>query len=135
MAKSKPASDIAAEQLAHYDRLIATQPGLRRKGATIPYTSVNGHMSSFMAAPGTLAMRLPSGQREAFLERYAATLHEAYGRVMPDWVTVPDALLADTERLAPHFAASLAYVAAQKPKPTRRVLTQPGGSGDRSRPR
>ena len=31
-----------------------------------------------------------------------------------------DDLAADTERLAPHFAASLAYVASQKPKPTRR---------------
>lgn len=120
MAKPKPAPDIPAEQLARYDRLIATQPGLQRKGATIPYTSVNGHMSSFLAAPGTLAMRLPSGEREAFLDRYATTLHEAYGRVMPDWVTVPDDLLADTERLAPHFAASLAYVASQKPKATKR---------------
>ncbi|MGZ6261011.1 MAG: hypothetical protein ACXWN5_09210 [Candidatus Limnocylindrales bacterium] len=120
MPKAKPAPDIAAEQVARYDRLIAAQPGLQRKGATTPYTSVNGHMLSFLAAPGTLAMRLPSGEREAFLERLATTLHGAYGRVMPDWVTVPDALLADTGSLAPHFAASLAYVAAQKPKPTRR---------------
>jgi hypothetical protein len=49
MAKAKPAPDIAPERLARYDRLIATQPGLQRKGATIPYTSVNGHMCSFLA--------------------------------------------------------------------------------------
>lgn len=32
MAKPKPGSDIAAELLARYGRLIATQPGLQRKG-------------------------------------------------------------------------------------------------------
>ncbi len=69
MARVKPARDIAADQLDRYDRLIATQPSLQRKGATIPYTSINGHMFSFPAAPGTLAMRLPSGEREAFLNR------------------------------------------------------------------
>ena len=39
---------------------------------------------------------------------------------MKDWVSVPDALLVDIDELAPHFAASQAYVAAQKPKPTHR---------------
>jgi hypothetical protein len=28
----------------HYEKLIATNPKVERKGATMPYTSVNGHM-------------------------------------------------------------------------------------------
>ncbi len=80
-------------------------------------------MFSFLTPTGSLALRMPAGAREAFLERYDTTLHEAYGTVMKDWVSVPDSLLADTDALAPHFHASHAYVAAQKPKPTTRRKT------------
>jgi hypothetical protein len=113
-------SDIPAERIEQYERLVATQPGLERKGATVPYTSLNGHMFSFLSGSGALALRLPPIDRAAFLERYTTTLHEAYGTVMKEYVTVPDALLADTEQLAPWFAASHAYIATLKPKPTRR---------------
>jgi hypothetical protein len=111
---------VPAIRLEQYDRLIATQSGAERKGATLPYTSLNGHMFSFLTESGTLALRLPRGDREAFLERYGTTLHEAHGRVMTEYVTVPDSLLADTDQLVPYFGASYAYVAALKPKPTRR---------------
>ena len=121
MGKRVATTQIPAERLEHYDRLIATQPGVERKGATVPYTSVNGHMFSFLSATGTLALRLPQGEHDAFIERFSTTLHEAYGTVMKDWVAVPDALLADTDELSPHFRASYAYVTAQKPKPTRRT--------------
>lgn len=120
MGKRVATTQIPTERLEQYDRLIGTQPGVERKGATVPYTSVNGHMFSFLSDTGKLALRLPAREREAFLERYATTLHEAYGTVMKDWVSVPDALLADTDALAPHFRTSYAYVVAQKPKPTRR---------------
>ncbi len=120
MANRPAASTVPAERIAQYDRLIATQPGVERKGATVPYTSLNGHMFSFLTPTGSLALRLPTGPREAFLERYRTTLHEAYGTVMKDWVSVPDELLADTGELAPHFRASRDDVAAQKPKATRR---------------
>ena len=38
---------------------VATQPGVERKGATLPYTSVNGHMFDQDAAE--LLRRLASG--------------------------------------------------------------------------
>jgi hypothetical protein len=113
-------STIPAERLAQYDRAIATLPDVGRKGATVPYTSLNGHMFSFLTPTGSLVMRLPAGQREAFLERYDTRLHEASGTVLKDWVAVPNALLADTTALTPHLRASYDYVAGQKPKPTRR---------------
>jgi hypothetical protein len=120
MAKRATRSTIPAERIDLYDRLIATLPGIERKGASVPYTSLNGHMFSFLTPTGGLALRLPVGAREAFLERYQTRLHEAHGTVMKDWVSVPDALFADTEALAPHFHASHSHVAAQKPKPTTR---------------
>lgn len=53
MAKSsKPAA--APEIVAAYERLVATIPGLVRKGATMPYTSVNGNMTSYVDKAGRL---------------------------------------------------------------------------------
>ena len=119
MAKADT-SRVSAKRLELYDRLIATQPGVDRKGVTLPYTSVNGHMFSFLFEPGTLALRLPQRDREAFLLRYGTSLHEAHGTVMKEYVDVPDALLADTDELGPYFRASYAHVAALKPKTIRR---------------
>lgn len=52
--------------------LIATNPNVDRKGATMPYTSVNGHMFSLLTKEATLALRLPEKEREAFLKKYKA---------------------------------------------------------------
>jgi hypothetical protein len=109
------------DTLALYEKLVATLPGVDRKGDTIPYTSVNGHMFSYLSRPGTLALRLPPGDREAFIERYQTTLHQAYGIIQKEYVTVPDDLLADTDQLSPYFRARYAYVSALKPKPTTRA--------------
>jgi hypothetical protein len=114
---SKPEPKAPADKVALYDRLLATH-GIERKGAAMPYTSVNGNMFSQLAPSGTLALRLPEAAREAFLKAYGAKLHEAYGIVQKEYVAVPDDLLADTSRLAPHFAESAAYANSLKPKPT-----------------
>lgn len=119
MAKTTKTSPIAAGRIEQYDRLIATQPGVQRKGASIPYTSLNGHMFSYLAETGTLVLRLPATERSAFLERYATTLHEAYGIVQKEYVDVPEALFADIGALQPFFALSYAYVAGLRPKSTR----------------
>lgn len=117
MARS---GSIRAGRLNLYDELIVTEPGVQRKGATVPYTSVNGHMFSFLTESGSLALRLRPFDREAFIRRHGTTLHHAHGIVMKEYVTVPDALLAGTEQLGPYFRASYAYVAALKPKRTTR---------------
>jgi hypothetical protein len=118
MAKAKAAAP--ADTVASYERLVATQPGVERKGATLPYTSVNGHMFSLLTRDGTLALRLPKAEREAFLKRYQTVLCEQYGAVLPEYVVVPDALLPKTRELQRFFGISYAYVSALKPKPTTR---------------
>ena len=120
VARPRDRTPIPAAVIEQYDRLIATQPGVERKGATMPYTSVNGHMFSYLAESGRLALRLPSPQREAFIERFKTTLQEAYGFVQKEYVSVPEAVLADTQLLSQFFQASHAYVSGLKPKPTRR---------------
>jgi hypothetical protein len=120
MAKG-PVSDDPdyRRKLEAYERIVATIPGLERKGAANPYTSVNGNMSSYLHPSGAMALRLPPGLREEFLAAYDTNLFEAYGIVQKEYVTVPDALLADTEVLRRYFRASFDYVAGLKPKPTK----------------
>jgi hypothetical protein len=123
MASKSGTVSLPADRLEVYDRVIETEPGVTRKGATLPYTSMNGHMFSYMNE-GHLVLRLPPPEREAFLERYATTLHAAYGIVQKEYVDVPDALFANTVERTPFFRSSYAYVAALKPKPTTRRSTR-----------
>ena len=101
-----------------YEKLVATNPDVERKGDTMPYTSLNGHMFSVITKEGSLALRLPEEEREAFLERYRTTLCEQYGHVMPEYVLVPDSLLRKTAELKRYFDISYRYVRSMKPKPT-----------------
>lgn len=108
------------ETLELYERVVATNPEVERKGATMPYTSVNGHMFSLLAKDSGVALRLPDGDREKFLKHYKTILCEQHGAVMKEYVVVPDGLLKKTGELKPYFDASYAYVSGLKPKPTKR---------------
>jgi hypothetical protein len=115
----KPASSaVPLDKLALYEKLVATNPNVQRKGATVPYTSLDGHMFSYLSKQGKLALRLPAPEREAFLKKYKAKLCEAYGIVQPEYVEVPDSLLSSTQELKKFFDCSYAYVGSLKPKPT-----------------
>ena len=116
MAKADPKQYAA--KLALYEKLVATNPKVGRKGATMPYTSLNGHMFSLLTREGWLALRLPSEVREAFLKQYQTKLSVQYGTVMKEYVQVPDALLKKTKELQKYFDLSYAYVGSLKPKPT-----------------
>jgi hypothetical protein len=110
-----------AEKLNLYEKLVATKSGATRKGANVPYTSLNGHMFSYLAKTGRLALRLPAGEREAFLKKYKTTLCEQYGIVQKEYVMVPDALLKKTAELKKFFNLRFAYVGSLKPKPTKKA--------------
>jgi len=109
---------MAKPALELYEKLVATNPSVERKGATVPYTSVNGNMFSYLSKEGKLELRLPAPEKEAFLKKYKARLCEAYGKVQPEYVEVPDSLLAATRELKKYFDCSYAYAASLKPKPT-----------------
>ena len=115
---SKGVGQVPQDRLDLYEKLVATIPGVERKGASVPYTSLNGHMFSYLSKQGKLALRLPPADREAFLKKYNAKLCDAYGKVQPEYVEVPDSLLSDTKELRGYFQCSFAYVTSLKPKPT-----------------
>ena len=87
MAKADP--ETYAANLKLYEKLVATNQNVQRKGATMPYTSVNGHMFSLFTKEAWLALRLPTEEGEAFLKKYKTKLCEQYGTVMPEYVPGP----------------------------------------------
>ncbi|MEP6597061.1 MAG: hypothetical protein ABJA71_14005 [Ginsengibacter sp.] len=93
MAVKKEKSNHSQETLQLCDKLIAAVPGVERKGATIPYTSLSGNMFSFLNKEGVFGLRLPQQVRNEFLKKDKATLRTEYGAVMKEYVSVPENFL------------------------------------------
>ena len=113
---AKKSNVVPADKLALYEKLVATNPKVERKGDTNPYTSLKGHMFSHMAPSGEFGMRLSDDDRAAFIKKYKAKLYESYGVVKKEWVLVPDALLKKTSELATWFEKSYQHTKTLKPK-------------------
>ncbi len=101
-----------------YNKLVASHPDAVLKGDTIPYTSHNGHMYSFLTKGDVVGLRLPEDERKKFIYKYKTTLVEQYGIVQKEYVVVPDSLLKKTNELKQYFAISHTYVSSLKPKAT-----------------
>jgi len=121
MSRDKQITEIPAEKLELYDRLIRERPHIERKGVGLPYTSVNGHMFSFLSASGILALRLPAEEREAFMARHGTKLFVAHGATLKEYVEVPEKLLANFIELLPYLDQSYEYAQGLKPKPQRKA--------------
>jgi hypothetical protein len=110
-----------ADRLALYDHLVASTPGIERKGATMPYTSRNDdHMFSFLDPAGAMCLRLSADTREEFMALYSTSLAEQHGHTMPEYVVVPPSLLDGTDELRPWLTRSHNWIGTLKPKPTKR---------------
>ena len=57
---AKTAQNRRMENLASYEKLVATKPDVERKGDTMPYTSVNGHMFSLLTKDDGVILRFSS---------------------------------------------------------------------------
>lgn len=119
--------DHYAKNLELYEKLVTTNPKVMRKGKTMPYTSVNGHMFSLLGKEGNLWLRLPKEEREIFLAEFKTEPFVQYGAVMKEYVVVPDDLLEKTDELKKYFKISYEYVSSLKPKPTKKKRFLPVG--------
>ena len=116
MAKAKAKSGIQPETLELYEKLIATNADIPRKGDVHPYTSVNGHMFSYLDQTGVMGLRLPKDELEPFIKKYKTKLFESYGVVKKDWVEIPDTLLKKTKELKKYLDMSFEHTKTLKPK-------------------
>ncbi len=112
--------DVYANRLAAFEAMVATQPGLKRKGKTMPYTAMNGNMFSFLAEDGTICVRLSAGDVAAFQAEHGTGPVVQYGAVMKEYVALPDAMVGDMQAREAVFARSVAYARTLKAKPTKR---------------
>lgn len=120
MSPSKKKSAASSSPaVSAFDKLVATNPKIERKGAANPYTAINGNMFTLLH-DGVLAIRLHEVEREKFLKKYKTRLYEAYGTVMKEYVTVPSSLLIDTKELKKYFDLSYEYALTLKPKATKK---------------
>ena len=117
---TKEVSNIYRYNFDFYKKLIATNPEVELKGASMPYTSYNGNMFSYLEKDGSLGLRLPTTELENFLKKYKTTLFLSYGIVKKEFVLVPDKLLKNTKELKPYFDISFEYVKTLKAKPTKK---------------
>ena len=117
---SKPKNEIPIARLEQYNQLIKLHQDIERKGKTTPYTSVNGHMFSFLTNDGTMGLRLSENDRDTFIEKYQSCLMEQHGRVMKEFIVVPEVLFENLSEMAIYLKASFDYVSRLKPKPTKK---------------
>lgn len=115
VAKNIKEKDIS-EQIKLYDELIQLFPEIERKGKTLPYTSVNGNMFSFLSKEGEVSIRLAEKDRELFIKKYKSQLSVQHGVVMKEYVLVPEKLLKDKKEIKKYFKLSFEYVSSLKKK-------------------
>lgn len=116
----KKGNVIPTETIECYKKLIRTIPDVELKGATMPYTSHNGHMFSFLDKDGKLGLRLSGDDRETFMKKFNTSLCKAHGTILKEYVEVPDDILKDTKTLRVYFKKSFGYVNGLKPKATKK---------------
>jgi hypothetical protein len=73
-----------ADALELYEALVARFESVKRKGAANPYTSLNGHMFSFLDREGTLALRFSDEDRAEFTDLYESGPSIQYGKTNPE---------------------------------------------------
>src|SRR2546423_11465613 len=81
------------EILKRYEDVVSAFREVELKGATMPYTSVNGNMFSFLSKDGRLGLRMSAEDRNAFIEKFETSLLESHGIVLKEYVTVPEKIL------------------------------------------
>ena len=115
---AKPTQNIPQEHLDLYDNLVKSYPGVDRKGKNNPYTSVNGHMFSFLDKTGVMGLRFSDEDLQLFNDNFKTGPNIQYGKIMRGYAVIPFALLQDTEALRVYFHKSYEYVSTLKPKPS-----------------
>jgi hypothetical protein len=109
-----------------YEALVATQPEFRIKGRATAYTSLNGHMFSFMTKEGGLVIRLGQEQQEAFVKKHRSGPVIQNNSTMRGYVHVSDSLLERTSEAAKWFQASVDHIRSLEPRATGKPKTKAG---------
>ena len=106
--------------LAAFDAMIADVPGVERKGAAMPYLSVNGNMYAMISKANVIGLRLSKDDLAAFRAVGGEPYEGTSGFINKEYGGVPATMLSDAKTLKRWFKASHAYAQTLKPKKTSR---------------
>lgn len=104
------------EKIVCYKKILESV-GVELKGKNNLYTSMNGHMFSFVGKPNIIAFRLSKTDEMEFLNKYH-TSHPViqYNSKMHGYVEIPDDLLKNTEAGAKYLEKSIQFIQSLSPK-------------------
>jgi hypothetical protein len=119
MAKAAAAS-VDPKVLAAFDAMIAGASGVERKGAAMPYLSVNGNMYAMISKANVIGLRLSKDDLAAFMAAGGEPYEGTPGFINKEYGGVPATMLADAKTLKRWFKASHAYAKTLKPRKTTR---------------
>lgn len=103
------------EVLKVYEEALAMAE-LERKGKTMPYTSSNGHMFSFINKDDEMGIRLSKTDTAAFDAKYGAKPFMSHGATMREYVLIPEELLHQKEELSRYLKKGFEFVNSKLPK-------------------
>lgn len=106
--------------LAAFDLMISSVKGVERKGATMPYVSINGNMYGMINKADQIGIRLSDSDREAFMLAGGKPFEGIPGFVNKEYGGITAEMLSNKKLLQTWFRLSHAYAAKLKPKPTKR---------------
>lgn len=107
---------MSDKTINRYNELIDLCPRFERKGKTMPYTSANGHMFSFINKSGELGIRFAKEIQEKYFLKYKTGHLHSHGAVMKGYVLIPPKLLKNENEMLSLLNESFDYVMSLKPK-------------------
>lgn len=113
-------STIPQDKLDLYNKVIELHPHIDRKGKNNPYTSLNGHMFSFLDKEGKMGLRFSKEYLVDFNNKYGGGPNIQYGSVMNGYAIIPNDLLENTEKLLEYLEISYQFAGSLKPKPSKK---------------
>lgn len=102
--------------LDRYDAIVKLCTGIERKGKSVPYTSANGHMFSFLNKDGELGMRFSKAVQEKYFTQFNTGPLTSHGSIMKGYILITEVMFADMDLLANLLKESHKYVMGLDPK-------------------
>ncbi len=116
----KAVNETDPKVLAAFELMIAGVKDVERKGAAMPYTSINGNMYAMVSKANAIGVRLDKDDLAAFFAAGATPFEGTPGFINKEYAAVPPKLYSDKAALQGWFRKSHAFAAALKPKKTTR---------------
>lgn len=97
------------EKLELYSQALE-KAGIRKKGETLPYSSINGNMFSQMNKEGGLGLRFSDDVKEKYIAEFNSGTFSSYGKELKGYVLIPEGIIKDTHKLSLLLKESRDYV-------------------------